>query len=115
MRVKDEENIEKRSVVYLSKNIATQLKKGGFYQDIIPTIEICITNFKFIERNSYHSIARLKFEKTTEDAYIEQGYSKEQENLTDAVEMHFIELPKFIEKAPGVNKKAEQWCVLRAA
>lgn len=109
MQVNNEGNIEKRSVYYLSKNIAYQLKKKEEYQKIIPTIIICITSFKFIKRNSYHSIVKLKFEKTEEDTYINQGYEEEQENLTDTIEMHFIELPKFIEKSPGVKTKKEQW------
>lgn len=109
MQVNNEGNIEKRSVYYLSKNISMQLKKREEYQEIVPTIIICITNFKFLNRNSYHSVVRLKFDKIIEETYVYQGYEEEQENLTDIIEMHFIELPKFIDKAPGVKTKLEQW------
>ena len=51
----------------------------------------------------------MKFEKTKREEYVEMGYKKEEEIAkmgykkeeeiaTDVLEMHFIELPKFIKK-----------------
>ena len=51
----------------------------------------------------------MKFEKTKENEYIEMGYKNEDEIATKDLEMHFIELPKFVKKNPGANTKLEQW------
>ena len=37
------------------------------------------------------------------------GYKEEQEILTDKIEIHYIELQKFIKSKPGTNSKLEQW------
>ena len=37
------------------------------------------------------------------------GYTDEDEIATTDLEMHFIELPKFIKKAPEPKTKLEQW------
>ena len=51
----------------------------------------------------------MKFEKTKENEYVEMGYKEEEEVATEKIEMHFIELPKFKKKNPGVENKIEQW------
>ena len=62
-----------------------------------------------MERNSYHSIAKMKFNKTNDLEFIDMGYSPEEENATDTFEMHFIELEKFKIKNPECSTKLEQW------
>mgnify|MGYP003587623632 FL=1 len=62
-----------------------------------------------MERNSYHSIARMKYEDTKPIEFVDMGYKKEEEEATNTFEMHFIELPKFKEKNPDCNTKLEQW------
>ena len=42
------------------------------------------------------------------------GYKEEEEKATEVLEMHFIELPKFIKKNPEANTKLEQWLWLIA-
>ena len=37
------------------------------------------------------------------------GYNSEEEIATKDIEMHFIELPKFIKKRPEIKSKLEQW------
>ena len=37
------------------------------------------------------------------------GYEKEQDLLTDRIEIHYIELKKFIKKNPKMSSKLEQW------
>ena len=51
----------------------------------------------------------MKFEKTKEEKYVDMGYTKEDELATEDIEMHFIEIPKFIKKNCGINTKLEQW------
>ncbi len=62
-----------------------------------------------MERNSYHSIARMKYENTKPIEFVDMGYKKEEEEATNTFEMHFIELPKFEQKNPDCNTKLEQW------
>ena len=51
----------------------------------------------------------MKFEKTKENEFVEMGYKREEEIATKDLEMHFIEIPKFIKKNPEANTKLEQW------
>ena len=51
----------------------------------------------------------MKFEKIKPNEYVDMGYKVEDENATEELEMHFIEMPKFIKKNPGVEGKLEQW------
>ena len=114
MQVKNYGNIDKRSVTYMSKNISTQIKIGEDYAILKPSIVINIINFERYKRNSYHSIAHMRFDKTKEEEYIDLGYKEEEEIATDVLEMHFIELPKFIKKNPKAKTKLEQWLWLIA-
>ena len=51
----------------------------------------------------------MKFEKIKKEEYVDMGYEEEQEIVTEKVEMHFIELPKFVQKNSGTKSKLEQW------
>ena len=93
----------------MSKNISTQISINEKYIKLKPSIVINILNYERYKRNSYHSIAHMKFEKTKEDEYVAMGYDDEEEQATDVLEMHFIELPKFIKKNPEAKTKLEQW------
>lgn len=114
MQVKDEKNIDIRSTYYMAKILSDEIKKGEEYIKIKKTIVINLLNFNFYKRNSYHSIAHMKFEETKPEEYINMGYSKEDEIATKDLEMHFIEIPKFIKKHPGVKTNLEQWLWLIA-
>ena len=45
LQVKNEYNIDKRSTLYMSKNISKQLEIGGNYKSLKPSIVINILNF----------------------------------------------------------------------
>lgn len=109
MQVKDLKDIDKRSSYYMSRILSDELKKSEEYEKVKTAIAINLLNFEFYKRNSYRSVAHMKFEKTKENEYIEMGYKTEEEIATKDLEMHFIELPKFIKKNPGANTKLEQW------
>ena len=109
MQVKDEKNIDSRSTYYMAKLLSDELKKSEKYIKVKKTIVINLLNFNFYKRNSYHSVAHMKFEKTKPEEYVNLGYPKEDEVATKDLEMHFIEIPKFIEKNPEVKTKLEQW------
>ena len=96
------------------KNIATQLFVGGHYQDIKPSVVILILNYNLYKVNSYHVIAHMKLEKTRDENYINLGYTNEEKEATDMLEMHIIELPKYRRKKGKTYTKKEQWLSLIA-
>ena len=114
MQVKNKYNTKQRGVYYMSKNIATQLFVGGHYQDIKPSVVILILNYNLYKVNSYHVIAHMKLEKTRDENYINLGYTKEEKEATDMLEMHIIELPKYRRKKGKTYTKKEQWLSLIA-
>ena len=101
--------IERRLVVYNAKLIAGEIKVSEKYQTAKDTIVICIINDNVVKRNAYLSLAMLKYEKTEEIRYVNMGYEKEEEYLTDMVKYYIIELPKFKTKKPKVADLLEKW------
>ena len=109
MQTRDEYNLGNRSLVYLSKLISPQLMPGGEYKYLKKTIAIWILNFNFFKTNTYHNIAHMRFDKIKKEEYIDMGYKEENGLVTENAEIHFIELPKFIEKKPSIKRKLDQW------
>ncbi len=109
MQLDNPYTIINRNVTYLSKLVATDLQIKEPYQLLRKFISITLLGENVLHRNSYHSIAHLKFEDIDPEKYVDIGYKKEQETLTDRIEYHYIELKKFIKKNPGISKKLEQW------
>ncbi|QAA33579.1 Rpn family recombination-promoting nuclease/putative transposase [Clostridium manihotivorum] len=81
IQLKNEYNMVKRSLYYLSKMQEAQLAEGEAYSNLCRTICINILNFKYLNTESFHTGYRLKEIETNEE-------------LTDIIEMHFIEIPK---------------------
>ena len=109
MQVRDEYNVDKRSLKYAANLIEMQLKIGDQYTKLKKEIVINILKFNFYKRNGYHHIAHMKFEKTDKNEYVNMGFLEEDELATEDIEMHFIELPKFKQKNPEVASRLEQW------
>lgn len=109
MQTRDEYNLGNRSLVYLSKLISPQLMPGDEYKYLKKTIAIWILNFNFFKTNTYHNIAHMRFDKIKKEEYIDMGYKEENGLVTENAEIHFIELPKFIEKKPSIKRKLDQW------
>ena len=114
MQVTNKYNIGERSSLYLSKLVAGQLSASQEYKKLKKAISINILNFNYFETNTYHNVAHMKFEETREDKYVDMGYEREQQIATPKLEMHFIELPKFIKKNGETNTKLEKWLWLLA-
>ncbi len=108
MQVENKGDIKQRGPLYMCRNIATQINKGNKYKELKPSIAIWILNFNCFKINSYHSVANMMFNKR-KNRYVDMGYKDEEEIATDMIEMHFIEMPKFIKKNPGVEDKLDQW------
>ena len=114
MQVTNEKNIEKRSTYYMASAVTETIHEGDTYQCAKKVIVINILNFNYFKRNSYHSIAHMKFEDSNPQEYVEMGYQIEDKIATPDIEMHFLELPKFIKKNPEANTELEQWLWLIA-
>ena len=109
MQVKNLGDIDSRSAYYLSKTLASEVKRGEDYSQVKKAISINFLDFEFYKRNSYRSIAHMKFEKTKENEFVDLGYAQEDKMATKNLEMHFIELPKFIKKVTIPESELEQW------
>ena len=109
MQMKNERNTDERATEYMGKMISEQLQVGEDYQNLKKSIVIFITNYNFSKRNSYHSVGRMKFDKTIEDEYVNMGYDEEDELASKYIEVHYIELPKFKKKELSKFTKLDQW------
>ena len=109
MQMKNERNTDERATEYMGKMISEQLQVGEDYQNLKKSIVIFITNYNFLKRNSYHSVGRMKFDKTIEDEYVNMGYEKEDEIASKYIEVHYIELPKFKKKELSKFTRLDQW------
>ena len=81
IQLKNENNMVKRSLYYLSKMYEDQLNEKEDYSLLRRTIFINILNFKYLKTESFHTGYRFKEINTNEE-------------LTDVMEVHFIETPK---------------------
>ncbi len=109
MQVGNTAAIDRRLVVYNAKLIAGEVKVSEKYQNAKDTIVICIINDNIVKRNAYLSLAMLKYEETEEIRYVDMGYEKEEEYLTQMSKYYIIELPKFKKKKPKVGDLLENW------
>ena len=85
-----------RSLYYWSGNYYNNLKSGENYSQTKKTIGINILNFELFKDGPYHEIARLKRDFNNKP-------------ITDKLEIHYIQLPKFIKEEKGTDTKLEQW------
>lgn len=96
MQVKNYYNTVDRSLFYGTGIYHENLNSGEDYTSIPRSISIWITNFDVFEEGPFHEIARLK---------------RDYENiiLTDKLELHYIQLPKFKKKCKRISSKLEEW------
>lgn len=96
MQVKDYYNTVERSLFYGTGVYHENLQAGEDYIDIPQSISIWITNYNVFDEGPIHERARLR---------------RDYENilLTDRLELHYIQLPKFKQKCERISKKLEEW------
>ncbi len=109
MQVANVKTMVNRNIAYTSRLIAEDSRAGATYEGLKKFISITILGENLLERNTYHSVVHLKFENIEKNKQVNMGYVKEQEILTDRIEIHYIELKKFLKKNPEMNDKLEQW------
>ncbi|MGF9796869.1 Rpn family recombination-promoting nuclease/putative transposase [Brevibacillus agri] len=101
-------DMEKRTLYYWSRIFSAQMQKGMPYSDLAKTITINILNFRFLKETArFHTTFHLY-----ED--------EEQFPLTDVLEIHFMEIPKLMDKweQRAVNphdNELERWLLLLEA
>ena len=91
-------NMAKRTLFYWAHMFLhnNALKSGEKYQELKPAITINVLGYEFLPDKKAHSMYTL--------------YDLEnQHRLTDALELHFLEVPKFEKKSVGKMSKIEKW------
>ena len=96
VQVKDYYNTVGRSLFYGTGVYHENLKSGEDYINAMQTISICITDYNVFDEGPFHEKAMLK---------------REFENriLTNKLQIHYIQLPKFKEKCKRISSKLEEW------
>lgn len=83
VQLTDQNNMEKRTMFYWGKLFLEGIKKGDDYIHLSKVITINILDFDFLDIEKFHSKYHLWEDE--EESYL----------LTDLIEIHFIEMPKF--------------------
>lgn len=98
IQVKNEYNMIKRSLYYWSKMFENQIVEGDNYDKLSKTVCINILDFKYLKNDNFHNTYRLKEINTNEE-------------LTDTMELHFIEIPKLrkIDNTEEISDMLEAW------
>ena len=109
MQVGNVDAIERRLVVYGSKLIASDIKVAEDYINTKDTIVICIVNDNITKRNSYLSVAKLRYDEQEEIRKVDMGYKIEDKYLTEMIKYYIIELGKFKRKKPKIADLLEKW------
>ena len=94
---RNEYNVIERGEVYGSGIYYNSLKIRDKYVDATKTIVIWILGFNlFKDSENYHEIGRTRRE-------------SDNKLISDNIEYHYIQLPKFIETVKEINSPEEQW------
>lgn len=97
MQVKNNDDIENRSLYYGAKTLARETKRGTEYKDIKQVILINILNYEMLGFDEYISETVTVLDKHREYEVIK------------GIKWYFIELPKFRKINPDMNEKLNQW------
>lgn len=97
MQMKDNCNMEKRAIYYVSKVIGNSLNIGETYEQIKDIYIISILDYKLTNLDEYF----------LDTVTVENKYRKEE--IIKGIKYYFIELPKFRKYVKKANTKFEQW------
>lgn len=90
-------DLAERLLYYWAKLFADQLREGSDWSLLKPTISICFVNAKMFPQSSQcHSVFRL----------IDPRHGH---LMTNRIEMHVVELPKFTNDVAGLAEGIERW------
>jgi predicted transposase/invertase (TIGR01784 family) len=100
VQLQDQQNMDRRSLFYLSREYTRWLKEGEDYIELPDIIGINIVNFNFPQTKHYHSSFHLR-EDTERDII-----------LTNALEIHYINMVKYRrQKNKDLNDPLCRWLV----
>ena len=99
VQLTNQDNMDKRTLFYWSRIYSRSIVKGEDYSNLNKVITINILDFNYIELEKYHTTFTLRENDNTEY------------KLTDILELHFIEMPKFkkIENKNLEEDKLQRW------
>nr|WP_018305212.1 Rpn family recombination-promoting nuclease/putative transposase [Desulfitobacterium hafniense] len=95
IQLSNQYDMEKRSLYYWAEMYSRQIREGMAYKELAKAVTINILDFNYLKQTSnYHNVFHL--------------YEDEEKfQLTDALEMHFMELPKLLAK--WRNREISPW------
>ena len=96
MQIANEKNMIERTLYYWAGLYYTGLKRGKDYKLNNKVITINILMYNIFKKENYHTIATIRD-------------NENKEKITDRLEIHFIELPKFLKSKEKGNRKLRQW------
>jgi predicted transposase/invertase (TIGR01784 family) len=94
MQVRKEDNFRNRALLYWAKLFGGQLERGGSYARLRPAISILFLGYSELPGDRLHSIFHIL-------------EAHDHQRLTDAFEMHIIELPKLRGPAGGLDPSGD--------
>ncbi|MGL5750553.1 MAG: Rpn family recombination-promoting nuclease/putative transposase, partial [Paraclostridium sp.] len=99
VQLTNQDNMDKRTLFYWSRIYNRGIVKGEDYSNLNKVITINILDFNYIDLEKYHTMFTLR-----ED-------EKHEYKLTDVLELHFIEMPKFkkIENKNLEEDRLQRW------
>ena len=96
IQILNRHNMIERTLYYWSGLYYNQLQKGEEYQESKRVIAINILDYNEFQEGPYHEIAKLRRE------YLYKI-------LTDKIEIHFIQIPKFKKQRKDMKTKLDIW------
>ncbi|MCD9023808.1 Rpn family recombination-promoting nuclease/putative transposase [Cohnella silvisoli] len=97
VQIEREHAMDKRTLFYLGKMYVSSIKEGHDYELLKKTVAINILDFSYLPLTQFHSTFHL-YEDTTRDFM-----------LTDVLEVHFLECPKFRSTKHDLNNPLHRW------
>jgi predicted transposase/invertase (TIGR01784 family) len=83
VQLENEYNMDRRSLFYWAREYARNFEAGHDYRELPDVIAVNILGFKYLPLKDFHACFHLREDKRRDLV------------LTDAVELHFLEMPKF--------------------
>ena len=97
MQVVNQQNMEKRTLFYWGKLYTGSIHQGESFYELKKTITINLLDFNYFDTKEYHTKWHIVEDKEKDKV------------LTDVLEIHFIELKKFIKEEKKPENKKEEW------
>lgn len=100
LQIRDEKNIEKRTLYYASRILTEKSQKGENYSELDTVIMINILDYELLDYNDFVS-----------DTVTVINKHREYETIKNQ-KFYYIELPKFRKSNIDINDKLNQWLAL---